>query len=126
MVSGQAGALDRATEGPPIGNRPRRPVKRQSVLPEASEPVRGKLSVTHRMLDIFVAEVVLQRSGIDPLVCQLEAAGMAQHVRMHAKCHLGGLTEPLQHAAKADWAHGCPALAHEHVAALLLLALQPA
>jgi len=63
-----------------------------------------------------VAEVVLQRSRIDPLVRQLKAAGMAQHMRMDAKCHLGGLTEPFQHAAKADWAHGCPALAHEHVA----------
>jgi len=38
---------------------------------------------------------VLQRSRIDTLVCQLEAAGMAQDVRMHAKCHLGGLTEQL-------------------------------
>ena len=73
-----------------------------------------------------MAEVVLQRSRIDTLVCQLEAAGMAQHVRMHAKRHLGGLTEPFQHAAKADRAHGCPALAHEHVARRLLLALQPA
>ena len=43
-----------------------------------------------------MAEVVLQRSRIDTLVCQLEAAGMAQHVRMDAKCYLGGLTEPLQ------------------------------
>jgi hypothetical protein len=33
---------------------------------------------------------VLQRSRIDTLVCQLEAAGMAQHVWMHAKRHLGG------------------------------------
>ena len=52
-----------------------------------------------------MAEVVLQRSRIDTLVCQLEAAGMAQHVRMDAKCYLGGLTEPLQHSAKAHWAH---------------------
>jgi hypothetical protein len=33
---------------------------------------------------------------------------MAQHVGMHAKCHLGGLTEPFQHAAKADRALGAP------------------
>jgi hypothetical protein len=30
------------------------------------------------MLDILVAEVVLQRSRINALICQLEAAGMAQ------------------------------------------------
>jgi hypothetical protein len=39
---------------------------------------------------------VLQGSRIDTLVCQFEAAGMAQHVRMHAKRDLGGLTEPFQ------------------------------
>src|SRR6516162_4276916 len=83
---------------------------RQSVLPEASKPVRRQFGVAHGVLDVLVAEVMLQRSRIDPLVCQLEAAGMAQHVRMDAKCHLGGLTEPFQHSAKADRAHGCPAL----------------
>ena len=91
-------------------NLPRGPA-RQSVLPEASEPVWRQLGVAHGVLDVLVAEVMLQRSRIDTLVCQLEAAGMAQHVRMYAKPHLGGLTEPLQHAAKADRAHGCPALA---------------
>ena len=75
-----------------------------SVLPEASEPVRGKLGVAHGVLDVLVAEVVLQRSRIDTLVCQLEAASMAQHVRMHAKRHLGGLAEPFQHPAEANCA----------------------
>jgi len=51
MVSGQERALDGATE------LPRRPVARQSVLPEASEPVRRKLCVAHGVLDISVAEV---------------------------------------------------------------------
>ena len=87
---------------------PGRPLARQSVLPEAPEPVRGKLGVSHGMLDILVAEILLQRSRIDTLVCQHEAAGMAQHVRMDAKCHLGGLTEPFQHAAKADRAPWVP------------------
>jgi hypothetical protein len=33
--------------------------------------------------DVAVPEVVLRRARIDAVVGELEAAGMAQHVRMH-------------------------------------------
>jgi len=59
------------------------------------------------VLDVLVTEVVPQGSRIDTLV---EAACMAQHVRMYAKRHLGGLAEPFQHAAEANRTHGYPAL----------------
>jgi hypothetical protein len=47
-----------------------------------------------------------------------------QHVRVHAERHLGGLAEPIDHSAEPSGTHGCPTLAHEHVAAKLLLALE--
>jgi hypothetical protein len=46
------------------------------------------------VLDVLVTEIVLQGAGIVAVVGELEAAGMAQHVRMDCKRHLGGLTEP--------------------------------
>jgi hypothetical protein len=46
------------------------------------------------MLDILVPEAVLQGAGIVAIVGKLEAAGMAQHVRMDSKGQLGGLAEP--------------------------------
>ena len=50
--------------------------------PEVLEPVRRQLGVAHGVLDIFVAQIGLQRPRIVALVGQREAAGMAQHVRM--------------------------------------------
>ena len=38
-----------------------------SVLPQPFEPLGGKLGVAHRVLDVLVAQVRLQRPGIVPL-----------------------------------------------------------
>ena len=62
--------------------------------PEVSESVGRKLGVAHRVLDVFVPEVVLQGAGVVAIVGELEATGMAQHVRMDGKRQLGGLAEP--------------------------------
>jgi hypothetical protein len=53
-----------------------------------------------------VAEIVLERAGVVAVVGELEAAGMAQHVRMDGKRQLGGLAEPchkMMEAHRADW-----------------------
>jgi hypothetical protein len=47
------------------------------------------------MLDIFMAEVVLQSARIVAIVRQFEPAGMAKHVRVDCKWQLGGLAEAL-------------------------------
>ena len=47
------------------------------------------------MLDILVAEVVLQGSRIVTVIGEPEAAGVPQHVRMDGKRHLGGFAEAL-------------------------------
>src|SRR5262245_58650317 len=71
-------------------------------------------------------EVVLQGARVVPVVGEFEPAGMAEHVRMHAEWHFGGLPEPRNHSAEADCAHGRSPLTHEDVAAWSLLALKPA
>jgi hypothetical protein len=48
--------------------------------PEILEPARRQLGVSHRVLDVAVAEVSLQRPRIVALVRQRKTAGVAQHV----------------------------------------------
>jgi len=65
-----------------------------SVPPEILEPVRRKLGVAHRMLNILVAEPGLQRPGVVPCVGQGIATGMPQHAL--------GLDVPPSLLARAD------------------------
>ena len=51
-----------------------------SVLPEILEPIGRHLAVSNRVHDIFVAHVMLEGSGVMPVVCQLISGGMAKHV----------------------------------------------
>jgi hypothetical protein len=62
------------------------------------------------MLDVLVAEVVLQSAGVVSIVGELEAAGVAQHVWMQSKRHLGGLAEPCHEVIEAKRAHRSTAL----------------
>ncbi len=57
----------------------------QLVLPESVEPVRRKLGVPHRMLNVFVSQVMLDRPGVVAVIGELEPARMAQHVRVYRK-----------------------------------------
>ena len=52
------------------------------ISPEVFEPIGRELGVADGVLDILVAEIVLQGSGIVPVVGKLIAARMPQHVRM--------------------------------------------
>src|SRR5262245_66663513 len=52
------------------------PTRALSVLPEPIEAVGAQLAISHRVHDVAVAEVVLQRAGVDAVVGELEAAGM--------------------------------------------------
>ena len=53
------------------------------------EPRRAQFSVTHRVLNILVPKVGLQRPCVVAPVRQCEPPRMAQHVRMHAELELG-------------------------------------
>jgi hypothetical protein len=83
------------------------------ISPEVAEPVGRKLGVADGVLDVLVAEVVLQGSGIVPVVGKFIAARMPQHVRMQWERHLGGLAEPLDEMVETDCAHWSAALRDE-------------
>ena len=72
-------------------------------------------SVADGVLDVLVAEIVLQGSGIVPVVGKFIAARMPQHVRMQWERHPGGLAEPLDEMVEADGAHWSAALRDEDV-----------
>jgi|SRR6516164_3094767 len=54
----------------------------RSVPEQALEPRRCQFGVADGMLDRLVAQIALDGSGIDAIICQFEAAAMPQHVRM--------------------------------------------
>jgi hypothetical protein len=85
------------------------------VFPQPVEPIRAQVGVAHRVLDIPMSEVVLQRPGIDAVIGQLEAAGMAKHVGMDREWHLGGLPKALDEPVETDGTDGPAALGNEHV-----------
>jgi hypothetical protein len=62
--------------------------------PEVLKPIRCQLGVPNSVLDVFVAEPSLQRTGVVAGVRQGVAAAMAQHVRMDRKRHFGASPDP--------------------------------
>jgi hypothetical protein len=54
----------------------------RSIPPEVLEPIRRQLGVAHRVLDVLVAKVCLQRPGVVAGICEGEAAGVPKHVGM--------------------------------------------
>ena len=66
------------------------------------------------MLDRLVAEIGLDRSGIDPIIGQLEAAGVAQHVRVDLHIEPSGLAGALDHRLKATLGEWRAAFRCEH------------
>jgi hypothetical protein len=66
----------------PLSLRDREPTN-GSIPPEVLEPRWRQLAVANSVLDVLVAEVGLQRPGVDTVVGQLEPTGMTQHVRVY-------------------------------------------
>src|SRR5262245_46103946 len=76
----------------------------RSVVPEVLEPGRRQLGVAHRVLDVAVPEISLQRAGIDAPIGQLVPASVSQHMRMNWKVELGRDAELGNHLTEA---RGC-------------------
>src|SRR5262245_35600924 len=85
------------------------------ILPEPLEAIRRQSRVTDGRVDRLVPKVVLDRPGVLAVVCQLVAAGMAQHVAVNEKGEARGLASPRDHALIAGNAEGCQALTDEHI-----------
>jgi hypothetical protein len=71
------------------------PAPPSSVPPKILESIGRHFGVLDRVLDVLVAQVVLQGPRVVAVVGQLEPAGMAKHVRVDREWHLGGLPEAL-------------------------------
>ena len=83
------------------------------VSKQAFEARRRQLGVTHSVLDRFVAEITLNRAGIDAVVRQLVAAGVPEHVRVHLELEACNLAGTFDHGLEAAIGERCPALADE-------------
>src|SRR4029077_20712758 len=69
--------------------------------PKVLEPARRQLGVTHRVLDVSMAQVGLKGPGIVAFVSQRDPAGVSQHVGMSLKAELGLDASTRHHASKA-------------------------
>ena len=93
--------------------------------PKILEPARRQLGVTHRVLDVSMAQVGLKGPGIVAFVSQREPAGVSQHVGVSLEAQLGLDTSALHHARKACRRERRSPLAGEHERRLgILLPLQ--
>ena len=80
--------------------------------------------MSHRVHDVTVAEVVLQRAGVDAVVGELEAAAMAQHVRMSRERKSGQFSSPADHFEEPGPRHRAAAFGVEDEAAVQVLPSQ--
>src|SRR6516165_4432041 len=94
----------------------------KSASPKVLEPVGRKLGVADRVLDVLVPEVVLQSPCVVAVVGKLEPTGMAKHVRVDRKGHLGGLPEALDKPVETDGADWPAALGNEYVGVCRVIA----
>src|SRR5262249_38622565 len=96
----------------------------RSILPKPIEAVGAKLGISHRVRDVTVAEVLLQRAGVDAIVGELEAAAMAQHVRMSRERKSGQFSSPADHFEEPGPCHWAAAFGVEDEAAVQVLPSQ--
>ena len=99
-------------------------LERRLVLPEVLEPLRRQLGVAYGVHDILVPEVMLEGSRVTPIVGELVAARVPEHMWMYWELKLGSDCQTRKQLSKARRRHRGPALGHEHVAAATILALE--
>src|SRR5262245_47527871 len=98
----------------------------EASAPEVLESVRRQLGVAHRVLDVLVTKVRLQRAGIVASIGQRVTGRVAEHVRLDRKGHASALTDPAEQGIEALGRHRSTPLGREHVRGRLLLTLQAA
>src|SRR5262249_42037983 len=91
--------------------------------PEVLKSIRRKFGVTHRVLDVLVAEPSLQRPRVVAGVSQGIATCVPEHVRMDREGHPGALAQAREQRPEALAAHRAAARGGEDVRARALLAL---
>jgi hypothetical protein len=81
-----------------------------SILPEFLEAVGGEIGVAHGVLDIAMAQGVLDGAGVLAVVGELVAAGVPEHVRMDGEGERGEFAGALKHLTKAHRGYGAATL----------------
>src|SRR5262245_41227564 len=92
-----------------------------SMLPKPIEAVGAQLGISHRVHDVAVAEVVLERAGVDAVIGELEAAGVSEHVRMNGEGKFGQFPSPADHFEEPGSGHRPAAFGVEDEATLEVL-----
>src|SRR5262249_3463905 len=95
-----------------------------AVKPKVFEAIGRHFGVAHRVLDVFVPEVVLQGPRVVAIVGEPEPTGVAKHVEVDRKWHLGGFADALDQAMEADGTDWPAALGNEYVSPFGVLAAQ--
>src|SRR5262249_47228435 len=98
-----------------------RPICAASVLPEPIEAVGAQFGIAHRVHDVAVTQEVLERAGIHAVIGELEAAGMAEHMRMDWERKFGQFACPADDFEEPGSSHRPTTFGIEHVAALQVL-----
>ena len=93
-----------------------------SVLPEVLESIRRHFGVSHRVHDVFVAHVVLERPSVVSVVGELVACGVPEHVRVDRERELCRLPSPSDRFQKPRSRRRASALGHKHISRLHILA----
>jgi hypothetical protein len=78
--------------------------------PKAFEPRWRQLGVAHRVLDVLVPEIGLQRPRVVALIGQRITAGVPQHMRVDLEANLGFVAGAGQQLGKAGRGEGTAAL----------------
>jgi hypothetical protein len=96
-----------------------------SILPKRFEALWRQLGVADRALNVFVPEIVLNRSRVLSIVRELVPAGMSKHVEMHWKWKLPLFPDPCDKLSKARCRHGPQPLSQKNMPRFYLFPFQP-
>ena len=92
-----------------------------SVLPEVLEPIWRHFSIADRVHDVFVSHVVLEGSRVVPIVGELVARGVPEHVRMDWEWELCGFSSSGDRFQESDSRRGPTTLGDKHISRFLIL-----
>jgi hypothetical protein len=73
-----------------------------SLPPEILEPRRRQLGIAHRVLDVLMTQVCLQRPRVVAPVCKRVTAGVPEHVRVRLDRKFGPGGGSIDHAREAS------------------------
>src|ERR1022692_706004 len=93
-----------------------------SILPEILESIRRHFGVAHRVHDIFMAQVVLKGSRVIPIVCELVARRMSEHMRMNGKRKFRGFSSSGDHFQESCGGSRTAALGDEDISRFYVFA----